>query len=55
MHRALARCNSVVTGLQAHIDVHQMLKENSACPVGTARGCSSFPKQETPGTAVGMN
>lgn len=52
MHRALARCNPVVTGLQAHTEV---LKENSACPVGTARGCSSFPKQETPGTAVGMD
>lgn len=44
MHRALARCNAVVIRLQAHIDVHQMLKKNSACPVGTARCCSSFPK-----------
>lgn len=55
MHRALARCNPVVTGLWAHTEVHQMLKENSAYPVGTARGCSSFPKQETPGPAVGMD
>lgn len=55
MHRALARCNPVIVRLQAHIDVHQMLKENSACPVGTARCCSSFPKQETPETSVGMD